>query len=984
MHRTRRAARRRAWTEALEPRALLSGSLSGVVYDDLDANSWRTPNEPALAGQTVRVTQVVNGGAPAESRDAVTGADGAYHFDDLPNGTWVVNYVPAGGRYLTGYSEPNRYATFPFDPALYREQYFDFGTALPASVSGTVFRDLDRDGVRDAGEGGVAGVTVFLDESYDGTPRYPLGGVDPAAVTDADGNWHIAGVGPNDDLWFRVQPPAGDVRTAPSAGFYPLTLRSGDALAGKDFGLAPELIVSGVKLVNAATDRPIGPLTHGMTIDLAEVGKRLNVRADLADSTPARDVRSVRFNFDGNPAYRVENATPYAIGGDTFGDYASWTPRVGAHSLVVTPYGSSGGAGEQGRSYLLNFTVIDTSAASAAPLRVNAGGGAYATASGDGFAADRGFRGALARDRDFAVAGTDDDALYSSYRMGRRMQFSAAVANGAYTLRLHFAEPVHNRAGRRVFDVYAEGRRVLSRYDVFADAGAKTAAVKQFPVGVSDGRLDLTFAAARDLAVVSAIELLPAVQSPGEAGPVLVDAGAPAPTTDSAGRVFEQDRSFTGGAASGVLYDVAGIGDFGNPDSPDDAVFATYHAGREFSFRRPVANGHYALLLDFAEPAEGAAVGSRTFDVFAEGRQILDDYDIVKAAGGARTAVADSTDVTITDGALDLTFRGVMGDALVSAIVLIPTDVAAAAKPYSVPLTDASRLSLSVNNARLLVYAAQFWGNSHKGKFPDSLADALADVGLQWSEAVASPRTSTRVPRGETLAFPELLAWASDRNDYVYVGAGSTYRDSPDKVVLYENPDRVEGPIVVGFLDGHVSVLPRAEAAALIGFGANAAPADPPPPWPDPNSPEYRRDPAVLASRDNLYRIVEGMWRHANNNRGFFPVDVVRLMLSQNVPAETFVNPRGDGGALPAGLDRFQQAEWVLRHGDYQLLPTAGRMRGTSIPPQVAIAWENPAELKGGIYLAFADGRVEFREMRWAVETIRRSFAWLELWEARR
>jgi len=718
MHRTSRAVSRcrRAWTEALESRALLSGSLSGVVYDDLDANSWHTPNEPALVGQTVRITRYVNNQL-FESRTAVTGDDGTYHFDDLSAGTWVVNYVPAGGRYLTGYTEPNRFATFPFDPALYREQYFDFGTALPASVSGTVFRDLDRDGVRDAGEGGVAGVTVFLDDSHDGTPRHPLGGVDPAAVTDADGNWRISGIGPNDDLWFRVQPPAGYVHTAPSSGFYPLALRSGDALAGKDFGLAPELIVSGVTLINAATDRPLGPLTHGMTIDLAEVGKRLNLRADVADSTPARDVRSVRFNYDGNPGYRLENAAPYAIGGDTVGNYANWTPRGGTHSLIVTPYGSAGGTGEQGRSYLLNINVIDTSAASAPALRVNAGGGAYTTAAGDTFAADRGFREALARDRDFAVGGTEDDDLYSSYRMGRRMQFSSAVANGAYTLKLHFAEPVYNKAGRRVFDVFAEGRRVLSRYDVFDDAGARSAAVKQFPVTVSDGRLDLTFAAVRDLAVVSAVELLPAVQSPAEAGPVLVDSGAPASTTDSAGRIFEKERYFTGGAASGALYDVTGIGDFWNPDSPDDAVFATYHAGRAFSFRRPVANGHYALLLDFAEPAEGAAVGSRTFDVFAEGRQILDDYDIVKAAGGARTAVAESTDVTVTDGALDLSFRGVAGEALVSAIVLIPTDVPAAAKPYTFPApTELSRQSFSLGNARHLLVAAQFYGNEHRGR----------------------------------------------------------------------------------------------------------------------------------------------------------------------------------------------------------------------------------------------------------------------------
>jgi hypothetical protein len=110
----------------------------------------------------------------------------------------------------------------------------------------------------------------------------------------------------------------------------------------------------------------------------------------------------------------------------------------------------------------------------------------------------------------------------------------------------------------------------------------------------------------------------------------------------------------------------------------------------------------------------------------------------------------------------------------------------------------------------------------------------------------------------------------------------------------------------------------------------------------------------------------------------------VRLMLSQDIPIETFINPRGDTAPPPAGLNQFEQAEWVFRHGDYTLLPTGGRIRATSIPGQVALAWENPAELKGGIYLAFADGRVEFREMRWAIETIKRSLAWVAQWEARR
>lgn len=38
------------------------------------------------------------------------------------------------------------------------------------------------------------------------------------------------------------------------------------------------------------------------------------------------------------------------------------------------------------------------------------------------------------------------------------------VANGRYRVRLQFAEISFTKAGQRVFDVYLEGARVLTRY----------------------------------------------------------------------------------------------------------------------------------------------------------------------------------------------------------------------------------------------------------------------------------------------------------------------------------------------------------------------------------------------------------------------------------------------------------------------------------------------------------------------------------------
>jgi hypothetical protein len=69
-------------------------------------------------------------------------------------------------------------------------RHFRVGDGTPGSVSGIVFEDLDRDGVRDAGEPGVAGATVKLVGAG--------GQVMAMRITDANGAYVFAGLGPDD------------------------------------------------------------------------------------------------------------------------------------------------------------------------------------------------------------------------------------------------------------------------------------------------------------------------------------------------------------------------------------------------------------------------------------------------------------------------------------------------------------------------------------------------------------------------------------------------------------------------------------------------------------------------------------------------------------------------------------------------------------------------------------------------------------------
>lgn len=100
-------------------------------------------------------------------------------------------------------------------------------------------------------------------------------------------------------------------------------------------------------------------------------------------------------------------------------------------------------------------------------------------------------------------------------------------------------------------------------------------------------------------------------------------------------------------------------------------------------------------------------------------------------------------------------------------------------------------------------------------------------------------------------------------------------------------------------------------------------------------------------------------------------------------------SPNSPGGLslprCPSKIGKGASRGYSLRLcGQSRAAPTVRRRRAGRVvhglnyatPSNVAIAYENPAEMKDGINLLFADGHVEFREMRWAAETVRRSLAY--------
>lgn len=144
-----------------------------------------------------------------------------------------------------------------------------------------------------------------------------------------------------------------------------------------------------------------------------------------------------------------------------------------------------------------------------------------------------------------------------------------------------------------------------------------------------------------------------------------IETGGSASFTDSAGRTWSADSGFSGGTASTGVYSVGG--------TSDDKLYYTRRWGN-FSYARAVTNGLYTLRLHFADPLY-TAPGFRLFDAWAEGAQVLNDFDIA-ANGGGKAALVKVFDVSVTDGRLDLSFRGVRENAILSAVELVPAGTA--------------------------------------------------------------------------------------------------------------------------------------------------------------------------------------------------------------------------------------------------------------------------------------------------------------------
>ena len=106
------------------------------------------------------------------------------------------------------------------------------------------------------------------------------------------------------------------------------------------------------------------------------------------------------------------------------------------------------------------------------------------------------------------LAAPADEQVYATYRAGR-FRYDIPLPNGDYRVVLGFVEPqATTKVAERVFDVEAGGAKVIAGLDVLREAGAyRTLLTRTLRVGVSDGRLALSFTPTTGEALVSTITI---------------------------------------------------------------------------------------------------------------------------------------------------------------------------------------------------------------------------------------------------------------------------------------------------------------------------------------------------------------------------------------------------------------------------------------------------------------------------------------------
>ena len=207
-----------------------TAKVTGTVYNDKDADGVRDSGETALAGWRVYVDRDNDGVFDTGESSVLTDSTGYYSLAVVP-GLLRVRAVA-----FSGYRQTIPSAGY-FDVTTSSGQTASgksFGFTTSTLISGYVFKDSDKDGLKDTNEAGLSGWRVYVDDNKNG--RYDTG--ESYTFSDSAGNWTMKGLNPR-AYTVRIVQQGTYVLQAPTPGYWSFTLTSGQTKTGLRFAERP-------------------------------------------------------------------------------------------------------------------------------------------------------------------------------------------------------------------------------------------------------------------------------------------------------------------------------------------------------------------------------------------------------------------------------------------------------------------------------------------------------------------------------------------------------------------------------------------------------------------------------------------------------------------------------------------------------------------------------------------------------------------------
>lgn len=211
------------------------GSINGQKFEDTDGDGVKDAGESGLADWTIFIDSDNDGVLDVGETSTVTDVNGNYSFTGLTAGNYTIREVQQAGWQQTTSNPSAINVTSGTNTT-----GVDFGNFQFGSISGQKFEDTDGDGVKDAGETGLEGWTIFIDSDNDGV----LDTGETSTTTDASGNYSFTGLTVGTYTIREVQQTGWVQKTANPS---PILVESGTNATDIDFGNRQEIDLEVVK-----------------------------------------------------------------------------------------------------------------------------------------------------------------------------------------------------------------------------------------------------------------------------------------------------------------------------------------------------------------------------------------------------------------------------------------------------------------------------------------------------------------------------------------------------------------------------------------------------------------------------------------------------------------------------------------------------------------------------------------------------------------